>query len=141
MEALVLERKDELTLRELPLQETPGPRDVRIALHTVGVCGSDLHYYTHGGIGPFIVREPMILGHEAAGTVIETGAEVKANRVWIGGRDQGSSGTVKVTGSGSTLTVTGDSSAIVVGAQGTGTLEVLDGGPAARASAAEADDA
>jgi len=81
MEALVLERKDELTLREFPLQETPGPRDVRIALHTVGVCGSDLHYYTHGGIGPFIVREPMILGHEAAGTVIETGAEVEQLQV------------------------------------------------------------
>lgn len=81
MEALVLERKDELTLREFPLQETPGPRDVRIALHTVGVCGSDLHYYTHGGIGPFIVREPMILGHEAAGTVIETGAEVQQLQV------------------------------------------------------------
>ena len=43
----------------------------------MGVCGSDVHYYTHGGIGPFIVRNPMILGHEASGTVIETGAEVE----------------------------------------------------------------
>lgn len=76
MEALVLERKDKLTLRDIALQEALGPLDVRIAIHTVGVCGSDVHYYTHGGIGPFIVREPMILGHEAAGTVIETGDEV-----------------------------------------------------------------
>ena len=77
MEALVLERKDELNLREIALQETLGPLDVRIAIHTVGVCGSDVHYYTHGGIGPFIVRKPMVLGHEAAGTIIETGVDVE----------------------------------------------------------------
>jgi D-xylulose reductase len=49
---------------------------VRIAIHTVGICGSDLHYYQHGAIGPFIVREPLVLGHEASGTVIAAGAEV-----------------------------------------------------------------
>lgn len=77
MEALVLERKDKLTLREIALAETLGPHDVRIALHTVGICGSDVHYYTHGAIGPFVVREPMILGHEASGTVTEVGDQVK----------------------------------------------------------------
>jgi D-xylulose reductase len=39
-----------------------GPRDVRVAVHTVGVCGSDVHYYEWGRIGPFVVEEPMILG-------------------------------------------------------------------------------
>ncbi|MCL4158594.1 UNVERIFIED_CONTAM: hypothetical protein GTU68_062721 [Idotea baltica] len=53
-----------------------GAQDVRIAIDTVGVCGSDVHYYTHGKIGPFVVNEPMVLGHEAAGTVIETGVAV-----------------------------------------------------------------
>ena len=80
MKSLVLERKDELSLRDFPaidrVEEVLGPRDVRIRLHTVGICGSDVHYYTHGRIGPFVVNEPMILGHEASGTVIETGAEV-----------------------------------------------------------------
>ena len=76
MQALVLERKDELSLRDFPVDETLGPRDVRVALKTVGVCGSDVHYYTHGAIGPFVVREPMILGHEAAGEVIEVGSAV-----------------------------------------------------------------
>lgn len=80
MEALVLEAKDELSLRDFPQidreEETLGPRDVRIRLHTVGICGSDVHYYTHGRIGPFVVNEPMILGHEASGIVIETGPEV-----------------------------------------------------------------
>ncbi|RJL04863.1 NAD(P)-dependent alcohol dehydrogenase [Paracoccus siganidrum] len=80
MEALVLERQGELSLRDMPeidrAEETLGPRDVRIRLHTVGICGSDVHYYTHGRIGPFVVNAPMILGHEASGTVIECGAEV-----------------------------------------------------------------
>ena len=76
MQALVLERKDELNLRDFAVKEELGPRDVRIALRTVGVCGSDVHYYTHGAIGPFVVREPMILGHEAAGEIVEVGSAV-----------------------------------------------------------------
>lgn len=78
MKSLVLERQHELSLRDFPIErdEVMGPRDLRIKLHTVGICGSDVHYYTHGRIGPFVVNAPMILGHEAAGTVIEVGAEV-----------------------------------------------------------------
>ncbi len=74
--ALVLERKGELALRELPIEEPLGPRDVRVAIHTVGICGSDVHYYTHGAIGPFVVNAPMILGHEASGIVTEIGGAV-----------------------------------------------------------------
>jgi D-xylulose reductase len=81
MEALVLEKKDVLNLRDIDLDETLGPHDVRIALRTVGICGSDVHYYTHGAIGQFVVREPMVLGHEASGVVVEVGAEVKHLKV------------------------------------------------------------
>lgn len=80
MKSLVMEKKGELSLRDFPAiaraEENLGPRDVRIRLHTVGICGSDVHYYVDGKLGPFMVTEPMILGHEASGTVIETGAEV-----------------------------------------------------------------
>lgn len=76
MQALVLEEKGRLALRDIDLPETLGPHDVRIALHTVGICGSDVHYYTHGAIGPFVVREPMVLGHEASGTVTQVGDAV-----------------------------------------------------------------
>ena len=79
--ALVLEEKLKLSMRDFAVAENLGPRDVRIALKTIGVCGSDLHYYTHGAIGDFIVREPMILGHEASGVVIETGAAVSELQV------------------------------------------------------------
>ena len=81
MQALVLEEKGVLSLREIDLPLTVGPGDVKIAIHTVGVCGSDVHYYTHGAIGPFVLREPMVLGHEAAGTVVEVGTEVKDLKV------------------------------------------------------------
>jgi D-xylulose reductase len=74
--ALVLERQHELSLRDIDLPQEPGPGEVKIAIHTVGVCGSDVHYYTHGRIGPFVVREPMVLGHEAAGTIVAVGAGV-----------------------------------------------------------------
>ncbi len=77
MEALVLERTKELNLRNIEIPEPLGPHDVRIKLHTVGVCGSDVHYYETGQIGPFVVREPMVLGHEASGTVIEVGDQVE----------------------------------------------------------------
>jgi len=50
-------------------------------VHTVGICGSDVHYYRHGAIGPFVVKHPMVLGHEASGTVIEIGNGVKHLKV------------------------------------------------------------
>jgi D-xylulose reductase len=79
--ALVLERQRELALRDIDLPQEPGPGEVKIAIHTVGICGSDVHYYTHGRIGPFFVTEPMVLGHEAAGTVVAVGAGVEHLKV------------------------------------------------------------
>lgn len=76
MRALVLERQHELALRDIDLPQEVGAGQVKIKIHTVGVCGSDVHYYTHGRIGGFIVNAPMVLGHEAAGTVVEIGAGV-----------------------------------------------------------------
>lgn len=81
MKALVLEKKHVLSLRPLETDLDVSPHDVKIAVNTVGICGSDVHYYEDGQIGPFVVREPMILGHEAAGTVIEVGSAVKHLKV------------------------------------------------------------
>ncbi|MGA2556585.1 MAG: alcohol dehydrogenase catalytic domain-containing protein, partial [Verrucomicrobiota bacterium] len=80
MQALVLESTRHLNLREIEIAEPLGPHDVRIRIHTVGVCGSDVHYYQHGAIGPFVVRAPMVLGHEAAGVVEEVGPAVTTLR-------------------------------------------------------------
>lgn len=74
--ALVLERQHELAMRDIDLPLDVGPGMAKIKIHTVGICGSDVHYYTYGKIGPFVVNAPMVLGHEAAGTVVEVGPGV-----------------------------------------------------------------
>ncbi len=78
VKAVVLEGIGEIRLRDIDVPGTAEPADneVRIAIKAVGICGSDVHYYQHGRIGDFIVREPMILGHEAAGVVTALGAKV-----------------------------------------------------------------
>jgi len=81
MRALVLERQHELSLRDIDLPLSVGAADVRIKIDTVGVCGSDVHYYTHGRIASFVVEAPMVLGHEAAGTIVEVGAAVTSLKV------------------------------------------------------------
>ena len=81
MKALVLKEKGKLAILDMSFDEKLSPDDVRIKIHTIGICGSDVHYYTHGKIGNFIVKEPMVLGHEASGTVIETGKNVTSLRV------------------------------------------------------------
>ncbi|SFC87712.1 NAD(P)-dependent alcohol dehydrogenase [Tropicimonas isoalkanivorans] len=77
MKSLVLESQRDLSLRDIDPGEALGPGDLRIAIRSVGICGSDVHYYTHGRIGPFVVNEPMILGHEASGVVTEVGPDVQ----------------------------------------------------------------
>ena len=77
MKAVVLEEQGVINVRvRSRTSRIPGPGELRIAPYTVGVCGSDLHYYTHGRVGKYVVEQPMILGHEAAGTVLEVGPGV-----------------------------------------------------------------
>ncbi|MCP8686210.1 NAD(P)-dependent alcohol dehydrogenase [Marinobacterium sedimentorum] len=76
MQALILEKAGKLAIRDIAIKQTLGRYDVKIAIRNVGVCGSDVHYYKHGAIGPFVVREPMVLGHEASGIVTAVGDNV-----------------------------------------------------------------
>jgi L-iditol 2-dehydrogenase len=59
-----------LETRELPVL---GERDVLVEVRAVGVCGSDVHYYEHGRIGSFVVEQPLVLGHEVSGVVVDRG--------------------------------------------------------------------
>jgi L-iditol 2-dehydrogenase len=59
----------------------PGPGEVLVDVRSVGVCGSDVHYYEHGRIGRFVVDTPLVLGHEAAGVVVGLGEGVRGLRV------------------------------------------------------------
>ncbi len=56
--------------------EEPGPGEVLARVHSVGVCGSDLHNFSEGSVGDAVSVFPMVLGHEPAGTVIKTGPGV-----------------------------------------------------------------
>src|SRR5580700_2982545 len=77
MKAIVIHAPRDLRYEDAPAQ-TLGAGDVRVKIGVGGICGSDLHYYRHGGFGSVRLRQPMILGHEIAGEIIETGAEVSS---------------------------------------------------------------
>ncbi|MEH0469188.1 L-idonate 5-dehydrogenase [Streptomyces sp. B21-097] len=69
----VIHGRDDLRVQELPTP-SPGPGEVLVAVRYGGICGSDLHYWRHGGVGDFRLREPMVLGHEVVGTVLAYGS-------------------------------------------------------------------
>ncbi|MBD9454761.1 L-idonate 5-dehydrogenase [Rhizobium sp. RHZ02] len=75
MKAVVIHAAKDLRVEEFEV-EALGPGQVEVAIEAGGICGSDLHYYNHGGFGTVRVREPMILGHEVAGTIKALGAGV-----------------------------------------------------------------
>jgi L-iditol 2-dehydrogenase len=80
MRAAVLVEPGRIEMEQRPIP-TPGPDDVLIRVSSVGVCGSDTHYYRHGRIGDFVVEAPLVLGHEAAGTIVEVGSSVDRSRI------------------------------------------------------------
>jgi L-idonate 5-dehydrogenase len=75
MKAIVAHAARDLRI-ETVAEEAPGPGQVRLRLAVGGICGSDLHYYQHGGFGTVRLREPMILGHEVSAHVEELGQGV-----------------------------------------------------------------
>ena len=83
MQASVLRAVHDVVLEERPVPQ-PGPREVLVQIKSVGVCGSDVHYYEHGRIGEHVVREPLVLGHEPSGEIVAVGAEV--TRLTVGQR-------------------------------------------------------
>lgn len=75
MKAIVAHAAKDLRIEEHKVGE-PGPGEVRICMAAGGICGSDLHYYSHGGFGTVRLKEPMILGHEVSGHIEALGAGV-----------------------------------------------------------------
>jgi L-idonate 5-dehydrogenase len=75
MKAVVIHAARDLRIEDRA-EETPGPGQVQVRLAAGGICGSDLHYFNHGGFGAVRLREPMILGHEVSGHVAALGAGV-----------------------------------------------------------------
>jgi L-iditol 2-dehydrogenase len=80
MRASVLRGIRDVAVEERPVPG-PGPDEVLVEVTAVGVCGSDVHYYEHGRIGEFVVRSPLVLGHEAGGRIVAAGSDVPAERI------------------------------------------------------------
>ncbi|HVN59034.1 MAG TPA: alcohol dehydrogenase catalytic domain-containing protein [Bacteroidales bacterium] len=76
MKSMMLTGIRKMEMKEVPEPQVVNPHDVKIRMKVAGVCGSDIHYYTHGRIGSQVVEYPFPVGHECAGTVIETGSGV-----------------------------------------------------------------
>jgi L-iditol 2-dehydrogenase len=77
MKAMMLTGIRQMEMRKVPDPVISNPKDVKIKMSVVGICGSDIHYYTRGNIGSQVVKYPFTVGHEGAGLVVETGSAVK----------------------------------------------------------------
>lgn len=80
MRASLLRKQGEIVLETVPVPEVDEDQ-VLVQVAAVGVCGSDVHYYEHGRIGPYIVDGPLILGHELSGRIVAVGSAVDPSRV------------------------------------------------------------
>ena len=80
MRCSVLRAPGELEVRQRAVPR-PGPREVLVRVGAVGTCGSDVHYFRDGRIGDFVVREPLVLGHEPSGRVVAVGPGVDPARI------------------------------------------------------------
>jgi L-idonate 5-dehydrogenase len=76
MRAIVIHAAKDLRIERASAVADLGPDDVEVRIEAGGICGSDLHYYQHGGFGVIRIKEPMILGHEVAGKIARTGGSV-----------------------------------------------------------------
>ncbi|CAI7571193.1 unnamed protein product [Penicillium bialowiezense] len=79
--SFVLEGIHKVKYEDRPVPELKDPHDVIINVKFTGICGSDVHYWEHGAIGNFIVKDPMVLGHESAGIISQVGSAVKNLKV------------------------------------------------------------
>lgn len=78
MKAVVIHAQHDLRLDTIDDAPPPGPNEVRVDISHGGICGSDLHYFHHGGFGAVRLREPMALGHEVSGVVTAIGSGVES---------------------------------------------------------------
>lgn len=79
--SFVLEGVHQVKFEDRPIPELKDPHDVLVNVRFTGICGSDVHYWEHGSIGQFVVKEPMVLGHESSGVISKVGPAVTTLKV------------------------------------------------------------
>jgi len=79
--SFVLHSVQNVSFEDRPTQPLRNEHEVRVHIGKTGICGSDVHYWQRGRIGDFILKSPIVLGHESAGVVVEIGSAVKNLKV------------------------------------------------------------
>ncbi|KAH6651564.1 chaperonin 10-like protein [Truncatella angustata] len=79
--SFVLDKPKSVSFHERAIPELGSPQDVLVSVSYTGICGSDVHYWQHGAIGHYVVKDPMVLGHESSGIVTQVGSEVTSLKV------------------------------------------------------------
>ncbi|KAL2864871.1 NAD(P)-dependent alcohol dehydrogenase [Aspergillus lucknowensis] len=79
--SFVLQGIHKVTYEDRPVPELGSPHDVIVNVKYTGICGSDVHYWEHGAIGQFVVKDPMVLGHESSGVISKIGSAVTTVKV------------------------------------------------------------
>ncbi len=77
MKAAFLHGVGDLRVETTPVPQITNPNQILVRVKAVGICGSDIHFFEDGRIGPYVVTSPIVLGHECAGEVVEVGSEVR----------------------------------------------------------------
>ncbi|KAE8363644.1 D-xylulose reductase A [Aspergillus caelatus] len=79
--SFVLEGIHKIKFEDRPIPELRDAHDVLVNVRFTGICGSDVHYWEHGSIGQFVVKDPMVLGHESSGVISKVGSAVTTLKV------------------------------------------------------------
>jgi len=79
--SVVIHKKDDLRVEQSALPDEPQPYEFQLASNTVGICGSDVHFWKDGKIDKWVITEPLVTGHESAATVVKVGSNVKNLKV------------------------------------------------------------
>ncbi|KAK4543931.1 hypothetical protein LTR36_004705 [Oleoguttula mirabilis] len=79
--SFVLEKAGSVKYEDRPVPTLESPYDVLVNVRFTGICGSDVHYWQHGSIGSFILKAPMVLGHESSGVITAVGDKVSTVKV------------------------------------------------------------
>lgn len=77
----MLSKPHNVYFEDRPIPKIEDPYSVKVNVKFTGICGSDVHYWEHGAIGDFVVKSPMVLGHESSGVIEEVGSAVKTLKV------------------------------------------------------------
>ncbi|XP_054157943.1 sorbitol dehydrogenase-like [Oppia nitens] len=79
--SVVIHKKNDLRVEQSVLPEEPKAYEVQLASHTVGICGSDVHFWKDGKIDKWVINEPIVTGHESSATIVKVGSLVKNLKV------------------------------------------------------------